>query len=348
MIRKNNNLELSKNKKNARIMIIIGSLVAFVCIFLALVAFYLQNTIISPNSDDNSTVNFIIESGQGGGVISKNLKKAGLIRDPYVFILYINFENLGDNLQAGEYVIPKNLNMPELVEIITSGNIKEEKVTIPEGWTIEKIAERLAANNITTSLDFIAATKKDYDYDILKDKPAGIDLEGYLYPDTYFFSEEETAESVVRKMIENLDKKLTDEHIQKAKAKGYNIHELLTIASIVEREVADAKDRRIVVGVFQNRLDINMALESCATIQYITGENKSQFTYTETRISDPYNTYINKGLPPGPVGAPSIEAIEAVLNPIESDYLYFLSANGETYYSKNLDEHNRKKALYLD
>lgn len=348
MIRENSNLEIKKRKKISKLMIIFGSIFAVIFISLSVFALYLQNLMTSPNSDDTSIVKFVIESGEGGGEISSNLKEAGLIRNSLSFIIYLNIERLGDNLQAGEYIIAKNLSVPEVASIITTGNIVEEKLTFPEGWTIKKIAERLSANNISSSIDFINATKKDYDYEILKDKPVGVDLEGYLYPDTYFFSEEETAESVVKKMLENLDKKLTDDHISQAKAKGYNIHELLTLASIVEREVADPKDRKMVAGVFQNRLDIGMALESCATIQYITGENKSQFTYEETRIVDPYNTYINSGLPPGPVGSPSIEAIEAVLNPIKTSYLYFLSANGETYYSRTLDEHNQKKSLYLD
>jgi len=134
----------------------------------------------------------------------------------------------------------------------------------------------------------------------------------------------------------------------KIKIHDMSFYEVITLASIVEREVADPDDRKKVASVFLNRLSINMALESCATIQYITKENKTQFTYEETRIPSAYNTYINRGLPPGPIGNPSIDSVLAVIEPAETDYLYFLSADGETYFSYTLDEHERKKSLYLN
>jgi UPF0755 protein len=178
-------------------------------------------------------------------------------------------------------------------------------------------------------------------------KPGNVDLEGFLYPDTYIFEKNVTADEVVEKMLQNFDKKLTAGIKARAKNSELSLYEVITLASIVEREVAKPEDRKLVGSVFLNRLEIGMALESCATIQYITGENKKQFTYAETRVASPYNTYINRGLPPGPIGNPSIDSILAVIEPQDSNYLYFLSADGTTYFSRTLDEHETKKAKYL-
>jgi UPF0755 protein len=237
--------------------------------------------------------------------------------------------------------------MIQMADFLTNGKVVENKVTFPEGWTLVKMGERLEANGIVTKEEFLKAAQKKYDYDFLEGKPSNVDLEGFLYPDTYIFEKNITPDGVVQKMLNNFDKRLTSEIRLKAEKSEMSIYEIITLASIVEREVAKPDDRKLVASVFLNRLEIKMALESCATIQYITGENKKQFTYAETRISSPYNTYTNRGLPPGPIGSPSIDSIVAVLEPQESDYLYFLSADGTTYFSKTFGEHEAKKAKYL-
>lgn len=337
-----------KRKKNSKKLIIIGSVLAIFFFVSSLMVSYVQYTINKKNSDNQEVVNFSIEKGQGLEEIAKNLDEAGIIKNRFIFGLYLKFKGEADSVQAGNYQIARNLTMIEVADIITQGSILETRITIPEGWDIEKIADRLAINGVVSKVDFIAAAKGSYDYDFLKDKPQGSNLEGFLYPDTYFFDDEETGQSVVRKMLDNFDKKYTRELAAKIKIHDMSFYEVITLASIVEREVADPDDRKKVASVFLNRLSINMALESCATIQYITKENKTQFTYEETRIPSAYNTYINRGLPPGPIGNPSIDSVLAVIEPAETDYLYFLSADGETYFSYTLDEHERKKSLYLN
>lgn len=341
-------LEINKRKGKSKKMMIFGFLFASVFMVLFLIVGYLQFSITSPNSDDSKTVVFVIDSGQGLQDISSNLKEAGLIRNSFVFALFLKYEGQSGSILAGEYEIARNLSMVEVANIITKGNIVSQRITFPEGWSIEKMADRLAANNVVSKIDFMAAVSKDYDYLFLVDKPEEASLEGYLYPDTYDFGKNVTAEEVVVRMLDNFDKKYTDELRQKAKNLDLSTHQIITLASIVEREVAKPEDRRLVASVFLNRLKINMALESCATIQFITGSNKTQFTYEETRIDHIYNTYINRGLPPGPIGNPSIESIQAVIEPQNSDYLFFLSADGITYFSYNLEEHNAKKAKYLN
>lgn len=338
---------LQQRKKSAKKLIWIGALGATLCILLSIFAVYAQRTIKAPNSDDATKAHLIIEAGQGSGDIADELEEAGLIKSRFVFILYLNYVRALDKLQAGEYDVPKNLNMIQIAELLSHGRVSENKVTFPEGWTLTKMGERLEAEGIITKVEFLAAAKKDYDYDFLAGRPEGVDLEGFLYPDTYVFEKKVTADGVVDKMLKNFDKKLTSEIKAKASETDMSLFEVVTLASIVEREVAKPDDRKLVASVFLNRLEIGMALESCATIQYITGENKKQFTYAETRVVSPYNTYTNRGLPPGPIGNPSIDSILAVIEPQESDYLYFLSANGVTYFSKTFEEHEVKKAKYL-
>jgi UPF0755 protein len=341
------NRTLAERKKINKKLIVIGSLLAVVCFSLSIFAVYVQKTINVANSDNESRTKVMIVAGEGSGDIATKLSEADLLKNRFVFILYLNLVQAGDKLQAGDYEIPRNLNMIQMVEFLTTGKVTVNKVTFPEGWTLVKMGERLEANNIVTKNDFLTAAKKNYDYDFLDGKPANVDLEGFLYPDTYIFGKNDTADEVVQKMLTNFDKKLTSDIKEKADKSDLSLYEVITLASIVEREVAKPDDRKLVASVFLNRLEIGMALESCATIQYITGENKKQFTYAETRVVSPYNTYINKDLPPGPIGNPSIDSILAVLEPEESSYLYFLSADGVTYFSRTLDEHETKKAKYL-
>lgn len=339
---------LAERKKLNKKLIIIGSIVAGICLVLSVFVSYAQSMVTSPNSDDTGSVNFIIESGQGSGDIATNLRDAGLLRNRFIFILYLNYIQAGDNLQAGEYDIPRNLTMVELADYISHGKEAENKITFPEGWTLEKMGVRLEANNVVTKADFLAATKKSYDFDFLKDKPAGVDLEGFLYPDTYIFERDITAEGVVEKMLTNFDKKLTPEVEAKVAASDMNLYQVVTLASVVEREAVSEKDRRLVAGVFLKRLDIGMPLQSDVTVLYALGRDKGSVSLADTQVDSPYNTYRVAGLPLGPVCNPSMEAIEAVLNPTKSDYLYFLAApDGTVYYSSTVEGHNANKANYL-
>lgn len=338
---------LSERKKLNKKLIVIGVTITIICLVLLAMAAYARKVIGTPNSDDLAAVHITVEQGEGSADIATKLSDANLLKNRFIFIAYLNIISAGDKLQAGEYDIPKNLTMIQLAEFLTTGKVTVSKVTFPEGWTLAKMGERLEANNIVSKDDFLAAAKKDYEYDFLVGKPDNIDLEGFLYPDTYIFEKNVTADGVVQKMLQNFDKKLTSEIRSKAENSDLSLYEVITLASIVEREVAKPDDRKLVSSVFLNRLEIGMALQSCTTIQYITGENKKQFTYAETRVPSPYNTYINRGLPPGPIGNPSIDSILAVLEPRDSNYLYFLSADGTTYFSRTLDEHETKKAKYL-
>lgn len=314
-------------------------------------AFWIKTTVNAKNSNDAGRKFFVIKEGQGLETIAKKLEAAGLVKNFFVFELYLKAAGKSGGILAGEYEIPRNLNMKELSEILTRGQNSARKITIPEGWTTKQIAEYLQKNNIVSESDFLAVAKYDpqkyQKYAFLKDLKTGEGLEGFLYPDTYEISKKATSEEIIGKMLDNFDSKFNDVLRDKAQNSNMTIPEIVTLASIVEREVAKSADRRIVAGIFLNRLNTGVALESCATIQYILGTNKTNLTTEDTHIKSPYNTYLNTGLPPGPIGNPSMDSIEAVLYPEKTSYFYFLSAKGKTYFSKTLEEHNAKKALYL-
>ncbi|MEK7075665.1 MAG: endolytic transglycosylase MltG, partial [Patescibacteria group bacterium] len=235
-----------------------------------------------------------------------------------------------------------------------------------EGWTISDIASDLEKRGLVTEKDFNAELKvvlTDYDFlgelKDLKSKPSS--LEGYLFPDTYFIASKPTASSVVKKMMDNLEGKMTTQMRVDIAKQDRSIYGVLTLASIIEKEVgrntskvssedlqALQEERETVAGIFVNRLRINMALQSDATIGYITKKNNPQTSSADLLIDSPYNTYKYRGLPPGPISNPSLSAIKAAIYYKKTDYLYFLTMkDGTAVYAKTLDEHNINKRKYL-
>ena len=199
--------------------------------------------------------------------------------------------------------------------------------------------------------EFLKAVNKDFsqEFNFLKDKPKDLGLEGYLFPDTYEIVKGENAEEFIKIMLQNFDKKLTDDLEQEIKNKNKSIFEIITMASLLEKEVKTHEDKRIVAGIFWKRIETRIPLQSCATIAYIKGENQWQYSYEDTRIKSPYNTYLNLGLPLGPISNPGIDSIEAAIYPKETEYNYFLTnpKTGKTIFSKTYKEHNINKEKYL-
>lgn len=236
---------------------------------------------------------------------------------------------------------------------------KEEKtLRIIEGWRNSDISNLLIKNNLSTADDFIKA-QKDYDlnkFSFLADKPKNTDLEGYLYPDTYRVYASSTVSEIITKMLSNLDNKLTPKMRADIKAQGKTVNEILTMASIIEKEAPisysknDNQDAKIISGIFWHRIKIGQALQSCATLAYVLGVDKEQYSQVDTKTESPYNTYKNPGLPPGPIANPGILAIEAAIYPIPSNYNYFLTPKDSKaiIYATTYDEHLRNKNKYLE
>lgn len=235
---------------------------------------------------------------------------------------------------------------------------KEEKtLRVIEGWRNSDISEALVKNNLGTADEFIKA-QKDYDsskFSFLADKPKSTDLEGYLYPDTYRVYASSTVSDIITKMLSNFDQKLTPKMRADIKAQGKTINEILTMASIIEKEApisyakGDNQDAKIISGIFWRRIKVGQALQSCATLAYVIGVDKKQYSEADTKINSPYNTYENRGLPPGPISNPGILAIEAAIYPTPSNYNYFLTPSNSKsiIYATTYEEHLRNKAKYL-
>lgn len=315
-------------------------------------------------SDSNVPIEFEIKEGQGVKEIGIALERDGLISNKYFFYFYTWKNDLSRKIQAGNFELTPNLTASEITTILIEGENKPEirKITVPEGFTNKKIAERLKKVDLSIGSQFeeligcncfqevenCVCGKSFQEYDFVKSIPKGVDLEGYLFPDTYFIDEEDTAEILVMKFLNNFEKQIDGDLIAEIERQGKSLHEIVTMASVIEKEAKTAEDRRIVSGIFWKRVNDAYPLQSCATLAYVLGVDKSQYSINDTEIDSPYNTYKNAGLPPGPIANPGLDAIRAAVHPDQNDYYFFLTDpnTGEMVYSVTLDEHNRNKAIH--
>lgn len=349
---------LKFNKK-----LIIGIILfLLVLIISAGVYFYLE--LILPNSASNKQVNFTIESGQTVSQVGKKLQQSGLIKNRFVFQWYVMLRGWERDIKSGEYSIAQNLSIKKVVSLLRMGQVKKEiKIKIIEGWTINDIAEYFDHNNIvakdkflavtTNNAEFIANNLKKYPFlsELLIRNNTQVlpSLEGYLFPDTYAVYIDATTEEIVKKMLDNFQSKLSPDLLAEIEKQGKSLDEVIVLASIIEKEVSTYEDRRLVADVFLKRLKIGMPLQSDATVNYITKKGTTRSSYEDLAVESAYNTYQNKGLPPGPISNPSLSAIKAVIYPLSNDYYYFLTdKDGNVYYGRNGDEHNLNRQKYLN
>jgi len=294
----------------------------FLVTFFSLVFLFLWGVFL-PKEKISGPKIFSVEKGQGLFEIGENLEKEGLIKSKFFFDFYVILIGKERNLQAGKYLLSPSMNVSQIAQEIISGDIAKMKVTIPEGFTVKEIEE------------------------ILGIELPGENLEGYLFPDTYYFPIDVSSEEVVKIMRENFEKKISPykEEIEKS---GRSLQEIITMASLLEKEVKTKEEKEIVSGILWKRLKAGVPLQVDATITYITGKKTTKISFEDLQIDSPYNTYKYKGLPPGPICNPGLESILAALYPKESEYWYYLSTpEGKTLFFKTLEEHNLAKAKYL-
>ena len=311
--------------------------------------FYFRYQVYYSHGTYKSVKMFKIEKGEGNGLVSASLKNEGLISGKWYFCYYMRVQNLLNKILPGDYQLSGNMAIPEIASTITQKQNKFAKITFPEGWDSKKMSERLSANGFSGD-EFLGIVKNPpfeltskYSFFSLLSK--GTNLEGYLFPDTYFFSQKFSTEEIIGKILNNFDNQLTPDLREEIRKQGKSLNEIITMASIIEKEVKNDEDRKIVSGIFWNRIKTGQPLQSCATISYILGASKEQYSFEDTRIQSPYNTYLNQGLPPGPISSPGIASIKAAIYPLKTNYNYFLSdpQTGETVFSKNIEEHNANK-----
>lgn len=287
-----------------------------------------------------------VPEGASHGKVARILKKNDVIEQTWLFHAFALLTKSNAEFRPGEYKLNSNMDYRAMLRRLTSKNgvLNTVKVTIPEGYEVSQIIKLLADNGVCDKDALLdAAANNDFDYDFLKDIPLGKEnrLEGYLFPDTYEFYKNDVPERVLNKFLSNFDIKYSSEMNERARALGMTTHELITLASIIERE-ATAKDRANIASVFHNRLNSKTYpyLESCATVQYVLGERKKVISIADTKIDNAYNTYKYRGLPPGPIANPGLASIQAALYPNDTDYLFFaLQEDGTHKFSKTYEEH---------
>ncbi len=306
-------------------------------------------------STDTTNIIFIIDQGDGVNKISEKLFQAGLIKSKFAFETSTWFWGKEDKFIAGRYNLNKGMTIRELTRYLTTtATPRERDITIIEGWNTKQIADYLEKEGIVSGTDFLNYVSKvnpelKSDYQFLEDLDINESLEGYLFPDTYRIFNKATTSEIVGKMLANFDKKLTTELREEIARQGKTIEEVITLASIVEKEVATGEDQKIVAGIFEKRLRDNYPLQSDASVNYITGKGLVQPTREDTQIDNPHNTYKYVGLPPGPICNPGISSIMAVIYPNQTPYYYFLTTpDGQVIYSKTYSEHLANKGKYLN
>jgi len=310
----------------------------------------LMKKAVLPGSAESKTVSFEIKPGETVGIVATNLRKQGIISDSDLFVAYASKTETDKKIKAGVYSLNTKMSVKDILEVFVSGARSEIWITIPEGWRIDQIADYLEKQGLFKAQDFIGAAKVGSfsSTPFLSGLSGNTTLEGYLFPDTYKVYADAKPEDVIQEMLDNFGKKVTPAMMDQANQKGFTLHQFITLASIVEKESAHSEDIRKIASVYYNRLEAGMPFQSDATITYITKRPDASPTIEETQIDSPYNTYLHKGLPPGPVGNPGLEAMQATLNPETTDYLFFVSKNGKAYFAKTYEEHLANIAKYLN
>ena len=330
---------------------------------------------VDPSSKQYMTVQ--IPDGSNAQEIGSTLEKSGVIKNGLIFTLYVKYKNYNE-LKSGYYNLQKSMSVEDIIKELQKGGTPEPQevtlasLTIPEGYTLEQIAQTIGQlqGNFKEPLTVEAFLAKVQDETFIaqevakypnllaslpaKDSGVRYRLEGYLFPATFTIKESTTVESLIDEMLAAMDKNLSS-HYATIKEKNLTVNELLTIASLVEKEGAKTEDRKLIAGVFYNRLNQGMPLQSNIAILYAEGKLGQNISLADdagidTTINSPYNVYTNLGLMPGPVDSPSLDAIESSINQTKSDYLYFVAnvQDGKVYYATTLEDHDKNVQEHIN
>lgn len=307
------------------------------------------------NKADTTTVSIVIAPKTGLRGIGNQLDAAHLVHNKYVFEAAVLLAGLSKDLKAGTYDLSPSMSSTAIARALTRNpHTNDVTLTILEAQSNAEIGQYLESKHIGTAQDFITASAvtdsrtilPDDRFDFLSEKPANVSLQGFLFPDTYRVFPNATAVDVIKKMLTNFGTKVTPDLRQQITSQGKTLYQVLTLASIVEKEAKTDADRKMVADVFWRRLAAGMPLQSDVTVEYVTGHASIQAGDTDT--VSPYNTYVNKGLPPTPIDNPGLSSIMAVIQPTSNTYWYFLAdTSGTVHYSKTYDEHLLNVQRYL-
>lgn len=277
--------------------------------------------------------------------IATRLTEADVVHSRAAFLALAAGRGRIRHLKAGEYEIPRGATTLDVIDLLISGRVRQHVVLHPEGATIAELARVLESERLGRAEDIIRVAGDERVRRMLD--ISGPSLEGYLFPDTYQFVRGLSPEEILGRMVQRLRGKLTPELIDRARARGLDVHQLLTLASIIEREAVDPEEQRLISAVFWNRLRLGMPLQADPTVQYAVAKERRALTRADLAIDHPYNTYARRGLPPGPIASPGLGAIQAAVDPAPVNYLYFVARDDRRHtFSTTVDEHNKAVLRY--
>ena len=342
-----------KPNKTLITMWVIISLLTLMLLVVGGVGLYVWSSLQPTSSGEAIEVE--IPKGMSANRVTDLLEQKGIIKNALVFKYYLMLKKEGSRFQAGIYELNPGMEKEALIAKLNAGDTVEAEVirfTIPEGYTIIQIADKLSSEGIVNKEKFLALIdeKRTWgDNEAVRSVPDNDKLhkrlEGYLFPETYEMVKESTEEDIIKRMTSELDRKLStlpEDWMDVLEQRGLTIHEMLTIASLVEREVIVDEERPMVASVIFNRIKKGMALQIDATVQYLLDKPKERLLHADLEVDSPYNTYKVNGLPPGPIASPSLDSIKAVLYPDETDYFYYVTKKDGTnthLFAKTYNEH---------
>ncbi len=331
-----------RHRLKSRVMVILAEMLVTGIIFVAFV--YQYATTPASASPDEQVVE--IKPGMTLKKVAHFLADKELLKEPSNFMLYTYLQGEQNRIQAGEYRLSPSMPPRDILEALTSGMAVLYAVTIPEGYRITEIADLLEAKGLAEKAAFIEATRNR---ELLESMhiPSG-SLEGYLYPETYQFSKAAGARRIVQTLLDTFKERvLQPERVQQVEAMQFTLHEIVTLASLIEKETGLGKERKLISSVFHNRLIKKMRLQTDPTVIYAMADFDGNIRKKDLSIDSPYNTYKHFGLPPGPIASPGLESIQAAMDPEESAFLYFVSRkNGSHQFSTNYNDHTNAVRKY--
>ncbi len=307
---------------------------------LCLIVLLIGASLTLPPTSSKEVVNFDVPVGSSSRAIAKRLIEQKLIRSEHAFRLAVRYRGTGRHLQAGTYALRRNMALWDLLDEFEKGQVTLVSWTVPEGLTTSAIAELWETSGFGTAEAFQKATETPRLLE--RYGLTNITVEGYLFPNTYKFAKGTTTQKVVEMMLNEFKQQWTEKFDEEAENLGRTRHEIVTLASVIEKEAQVRLERPRISSVFHNRLTRKWKLQADPTVLYALGNPESPLTKTDLQVDSPYNTYKYKGLPPGPIANPGIDSIIAALRPERTDYLYFVAiGEGKHHFSKTLSEHNR-------
>lgn len=278
--------------------------------------------------------------GMSARQIGHKLQRMGIIRRAWAFEWVVRWKGWSNRLKPGQYELHPGMSPVQIARIIAEGRVATSWVTIPEGYTLRQIAHVLEERGVANAEEFLRLATNEGDT-FKASFPLPKNLEGYLFPNTYRFPRGTGARQAIQSMVSLLEREVYQKYREEIERSGFSFHQILTIASLIEREAKMPEDRPLISAVIRNRLGRGMKLEIDATVLYALGRHKSRVLYRDLEIDSDYNTYRRKGLPPGPIANPGIACIESALRPAEADYLYYVARpDGSHIFTRTLEEHH--------